>query len=353
MLARFVGVFAARCLSGSQLWRKCGRGLGLQLVLLCLVRGFSGNGRAMMRVAFYAEHLSERGTGVALFDYATQNRAVLGNDSVVFYDHASPHNNPDVVARFGAELQVIPCAGFGEADAMFAREGCEMVYAIKAGRRDGLVSLCMPTMVHGVFPVSTSEVHRSSYAFVSKWLANWCSGGKVPIVPHIARIGQTDADMREELGIPEDALVFGCYGGRDSFDIGFVRDQFLPRLLAERPDIWLIFMNIAPFLAHDRVVHLSASVDLEVKAAFINTCDAMLHSRARGETFGMAVAEFSLRGKPVLTYGRSRERAHLAALGEHGIVYDGAEDLCAKLVGFDRSMRSAARPMKISLPQSR
>ncbi len=295
----------------------------------------------MTKIGFYAEHLSERGTGVALYDYAAGNQAVLENESVVFYDRDSPHNNADVVARFGAAFQVVPCAGFAAADAMLAREGCDLVYAIKAGKRDGVVSAVVPTMVHAVFPNSTREVHGSSYAYVSEWLARWCSGGRVPFVPHIARIGDTDADMRADLGIPPEALVFGCYGGRSSFDIGFVRDQVLPRVLAERPDIWFLFMNIDQFLAHERAVHLPASVDLEVKAAFINSCDAMLHARDRGETFGMAVAEFSLRGKPVLSYARSRERAHLEVLGETAIRYRNAEDLYRQITRFDCNAPSA------------
>ncbi len=296
---------------------------------------------SLTKIAFYAGHLSERGTGVALYDYAIENIARLGNESVVFYEPENPLNIAGVVDRFGAALELIPVADFAEADAMLAAERCDLVYALKAGRPDGVESRVVPTMVHGVFPVSTRHVHGASYAFVSDWLARYCAGGKVPAVPHIARVAETDADLRGDLGVPAEARVFGCYGGRDSFDIGFVRDQVIPEVLERRPDIWFLFMNITPFLDHERVRFLPASADLQVKTAFINSCDAMLHARSRGETFGMAVAEFSLRGKPVLTYARSRERAHLEMLGGAALRYGSAADLLALIEGFDCQAPSA------------
>ena len=299
--------------------------------------------RRMTKIAFYAQHLSERGTGVALFDYAQQNRVLLGNESVVIYDKDNPANNPLAVDRFAKSFEVIACNGFAEADSLLAREGCDLVYRIKSGKRGGVVSRVVPTMVHGVFPTSTREVHGSAFAFVSDWLARWCAGGLVPSVPHIARIGDTDADMRAQLGIPENALVFGCYGGRDSFDIGFVRDKVVAHVLETQPLVWFLYMNITPFIQHERAIFLPASVDLEAKTAFINTCDAMLHARLRGETFGMAVAEFSLRGKPVLTYAKSRERAHLAMLGDAAMTYRGADDLLRLIREFDRAAPSAQR----------
>ncbi len=295
----------------------------------------------MTRIAFYAQHLSERGTGVALYDYAWENRRLLGNDSLVLYDSDSPHNMPAMVARFKAAFPTVPVAGFEGVEQALAAEQADALYVLKAGKRDGLVSRRVPTLVHAVFPASTREVHGTAYAYVSDWLARWCAAGRVPAVPHIARIGTTDGDLRADLGIPDDALVFGCYGGRDSFDIGFVRDEVIPRALAELPQVHFLFMNIAPFTEHPRVRFLPASVDLEEKTAFINSCDAMLHARRRGETFGMAIAEFSLRGKPVLTWASSRERAHLDMLGPAALAYRDGGDLYRLIAGFDRAAPSA------------
>jgi CDP-glycerol glycerophosphotransferase (TagB/SpsB family) len=53
----------------------------------------------------------------------------------------------------------------------------------------------------------------------------------------------------------------------------------------------------------------------------------MLHARSGGETFGLAVSEFSMENKPVITYELSGERCHIELLGKRGIYYKGYEDL--------------------------
>ena len=46
------------------------------------------------------------------------------------------------------------------------------------------------------------------------------------------------------------------------------------------------------------------------KVKFINTCNAMLHARSLGESFGLSCAEFAIKNKPIFTYGFCRQRAH-------------------------------------------
>jgi hypothetical protein len=62
----------------------------------------------------------------------------------------------------------------------------------------------------------------------------------------------------------------------------------------------------------------------------------MLHARWHGETFGLAVGEFAVLGKPVITYGGSRERAHLEMLGEKALIYKSKEELLKVLREFRR-----------------
>ena len=73
------------------------------------------------------------------------------------------------------------------------------------------------------------------------------------------------------------------------------------------------------------VIHLEATSDEEAKSRFIRTCDAMLHARYSGETFGLAVAEFSVHNRPVLTSSvhddEGAARMHINTLGARGIFY--------------------------------
>jgi len=83
-----------------------------------------------------------------------------------------------------------------------------------------------------------------------------------------------------------------------------------------------------------RVFFLGPTVNPYYKRVFINTCDAMIHARQRGETFGIAVGEFSICAKPVFTYSQSPEKAHIEELGEWGIYYEDEESLFAQLISF-------------------
>ena len=68
-------------------------------------------------------------------------------------------------------------------------------------------------------------------------------------------------------------------------------------------------------------------IDLEDKVTFINTCDAMIHARSDGETFGLAVGEFSSCNKPIITCKSAMDNSHIDILGEKGIIYGSKESL--------------------------
>ena len=73
---------------------------------------------------------------------------------------------------------------------------------------------------------------------------------------------------------------------------------------------------------------------------FIRTCDAMVHARREGETFGLAVAEFAVRNKPVLTANlsfRQSTLAHVHHLGAKAILYTDAASLLDALLSFNRT----------------
>lgn len=293
----------------------------------------------MTRLIFQTTQLSVRGTEIALYDYARFNEEILGNESVVLFNETSPLNNPDVIRKFEARFPVVAYRQPDDIDRAVAAQNADLLYFIKLDRNNFRLSPVVPTMVHEVFPVTPSMFHGSAYAFVSGWLSRTFSNGRVPSVPHIVTLPAVEGDLRQELGIPAEAAVFACYGGRECFDIGFAR-QIVQDVAEQRSDIWFLFMNIDAFASHPRIRFLPGTADVERKVRFINTCDAMLHARSRGETFGLAIAEFSLRNKPVLTYALSGERNHIDVLGARGLYYAGPRGLRDRLLGFDR-VRSA------------
>jgi hypothetical protein len=164
------------------------------------------------------------------------------------------------------------------------------------------------------------------------------TGSEASFVPHWVSRLESGMDLRGELGIPAWAKVFGRHGGWDTFNIPFVRQEI--RSHARRyPDDHFVFLNTEPVSGTEslkNVHYLPATVDPQKKAAFLATCDAMLHARWHGETFGMAVGEFAILGKPVITYADSRERAHLEMLGGEALVYHSQKGLKLILQKFEK-----------------
>ena len=78
----------------------------------------------------------------------------------------------------------------------------------------------------------------------------------VPVVPHIVRRRKIPGkDLRRSLGIPNEATVFGRYGGRDTFDIGYVKTQ-IKKIVNSTEDVYFLFANTNKFVDHPRVLYV-------------------------------------------------------------------------------------------------
>lgn len=275
-----------------------------------------------------------RGTGVALYDYACGNERILGNRSLVTINTGASHD-PSMLEKFSGRFELVPVAPGQTLDDVVRNMPVDAVYSIEAGADHSLPSEHVPCMLHAVFRTQPHEFRGASFAYVSDWLSRYCSNGRIPAVPHMISLPDTDETLRETLAIPPSATVFGGMGGRDSFDLAFAR-RIVREVVDQRDDLWFLFLNIAPFAAHPRILFLPGSGDMLHKVRFINSCDAMLHARQRGETFGLACGEFSARNKPILSYGCSGERHHLDVLGDKALRFYGPRTLRKQLLGFDR-----------------
>jgi hypothetical protein len=101
---------------------------------------------------------------------------------------------------------------------------------------------------------------------------------KFNVIPHIVHALPDENDnLRSILNIPEDAVVFGRYGGFDEFNISYVHETMVNLLNMENDNTFFLFMNTRPFYKHPRIIYLDKNLDLNYKARFINTCDAMIH----------------------------------------------------------------------------
>tara|TARA_R110001592_G_scaffold127775_3_gene339789 strand:- start:2319 stop:3281 length:963 start_codon:yes stop_codon:yes gene_type:complete len=279
-----------------------------------------------MNIAFYSNQLCLRGTEVALYDYAKYNEKILGNTSFIISGQNSDlAAKPKFDQQFPNRVKLVD--SWTTAIDVFHKEKIDWVYISKQGNIDGFDTDEFPTLIHTVF--RNNEPHGNIYSFISDWLAR--DQGYDPnthSLPYICEpLPQINQDLRSELNIPTDAKVFGCYGGSTEFNIGSTHTA-IKDTVHERDDIYFIFMNINKFCEdHKQIIHLPGSYDMIYKSKFVNTCDAMIHARSGGETFGLAVAEFAQNNKPVITYELSAEANHIEMLGERGIYYKGYDDL--------------------------
>jgi len=285
------------------------------------------------KIAFHSNQLSLTGTEVALYDYAKNNEDLLGNDSFIVYDKNNISNNPLTIDKFKDRFDLHPYSDKSDIDKILSKSNADLLYAIKSGRKDGLLSKIIPTMIHAVFPTSPNQIHGASCAFISDWLSLSCSNNKVPCVPHIVDLPFEDGNLRKSLKIPASAIVFGCYGGTHNFDVPCAI-QAVRFLLREYSNIFFLFMNIKKFVVSPNAIFLPGQIDLNYKSKFINTCDAMLHARLQGESFGLACGEFSIKNKPILTFLHSKHKQHHIILGEKGLYYKNTDELISIIKNF-------------------
>lgn len=291
-----------------------------------------------MKIAFYDNSLCLMGTTVAIYDYANHNELILNNDSFIFYQKNNPVNDPTAIEKFQKRFpnRVFAEKSVEDIDDRIKELGIDYIFVIKGGWADDGVSFNNAKMlVQAVGLVPPSESHGDVYAYNSYWVSDFCSGGKVPAVPHMIDLPDIEADMRTELGIPKDAIVFGRSGGLDTWSLPFV-EQAIIESLSQREDIFFVFQNTRQFIQHPRVIHVESTADMEYKTKFINTCDAMIHARHEGESFGLSCGEFSTKNKAVITWSGSKERTHISILGDKGLYYDNKDQVLQIFLSFKR-----------------
>jgi hypothetical protein len=284
------------------------------------------------RILFHDNFLSKRGTSIALFDYAYYNQEILGNESIIISHDQK--NDEDAEEKFNKYFDVINYKDFEYLPTIVERHNIDYFYYIKSGENDGRIVPGVKNLIHSVFCGRADQKHGDKYAVVSEWLSS-ISNYEIPYVPHMINMPEIDSDLRSELSISKNSVVLGRYGGLETFDIRFVYSS-IAKALEKRNDIYFIFMNTNKFIDHPRAIFLNGSCDMEYKSKFINTCDAMLHARIQGESFGLSVLEFACKNKQIITYGNSSENNHLLYLDGNCAIYNSENELYEILLNISK-----------------
>ena len=283
-----------------------------------------------MKIGLHANQLDHRGNSTVIFDYANALRTHFGYDVHIITSKQKSTHPMEKFSSFGCSLY----NDTSELSAIIDKEKIDVLYMTKAGNIDNICPTNCKTAVHCVFDMR--EPHGSVYAGVSEWLAHYYN--KELWVPHIIDVPRITETLHEELGIPSTAFVVGRLGGYDQFDIPFAQIA-VKTALDTRSDLYAVFLNTKPFTDHPRAKFVPFQPEISYKNKFIATCDAMIHARSDGETFGLAVAEFSAMNKPILTYDAPYwwyMRSHLHILGDKAITYKSEKELLSYLLQIDK-----------------
>lgn len=285
-----------------------------------------------MRILFHCEQLNYRGTTNSVYDYAMYNQEILGNESIIAYSSINPAgidtgSAAPVVEQFAKKFKLVQY-DTNEHLNQIASE-YDFCYSQRAGlRTDMSGKIQLPIVdttkfgVHCVFQYH--DPHGNVYAYISEWLAGHVSKTyKAPLCPHVPYIvdlPNPNYNLREAIGIPKNKLVFGRHGGFKTFDIPFVKNV-IQRILNERNDIVFLFLNTEKFIDHPNVVYINPLFSKQMISNFVNACDAMLHARDLGESFGLAISEFLFFNKPVLAWDGGFDRNHVEMLSPFNSLY--------------------------------
>lgn len=298
-----------------------------------------------------------------MYDYGDYNETLLNNRSIMVFPKDGVASE-GAKKRFQDRFETYFYSSREELETIADKVGADVCYFIKNGSNDGLLISGKKNVIHVVF--QHFEPHGDVYAYVSNWLSKTYGGGKNPSVPHIIRAPMNTADdLREELGISRDAKVFGVIGGTDSFKLISATNAVLDTIerrndryfifVKTRMPVWFPWINarIRKALQSGRLIYLDEITDFDKKERFINSCDAMLHARRRGETFGIALGEFALRGKPVIVYksDKTKDKGHYEILKDTANYYTSRQSLC-RILASDPSSLKISNAYEQFLPET-
>jgi glycosyltransferase involved in cell wall biosynthesis len=295
-----------------------------------------------MKIAFQTNTICHRGTTVAILDYAKYNERILGNESIIVYptNFNDPGVSPDsltqqdVLDEVKKEFTVIGYTSLQELDKIIVDNNVDATYFIKGGFNDGIVTTKSKNLIHAVF--QAKHPHGDRYAYISEWLSEHMSNKEIDYVPHIVDLPKAKkTNFREKLGIGEDKIVIGRIGGLHQFDIPFVLET-IAQVAYKNPNYVFVFVNTFKFVNLPNVIFINPIIDEQEKTDFILSCDAMIHGRSDGESFGLAICEGLFHNKPVFCFNGGRDKHHITLLKDSGLLYNNSHELYDMLLNVKK-----------------
>lgn len=307
----------------------------------------------MKNIMYCVLHFNESGTTTAVYDYAYYNEVILKNKSYVctFSDKIKDEYKISKAmisySKFQNKFPIFILDNINEITDLIDKYSLDYFYILTIGNLvdkslfqfdNKIIWKSCKSIKHCVFDTRFSD--GDIYCAISQTLNNKFNTN-VPVLPHIVTpLLDTNNNLRKILDIPEDAIVFGRYGSYSTFNLWDV-NMLVNKIALEYPNIYFIFMNTYDeyFAKCKNIISLKTNIDLEFKTLFINTCDAMLHGRLDGETFGLSCGEFAQKNKNIISADIISDEyltAHFEILQDKIIKYKNINELEDIILNFNK-----------------
>lgn len=267
---------------------------------------------APQTVAFYVHDFTAFESAAAIYRYADSNETVLRNVSVIICRHGFP---------------------------------CSTVFAQRFSPRIALASTeaeLAAVLQQWNARVLYTQTEHSQVVSSSAVMIQHCGRrlSAAAVLPYIVSPPTTVDNWRATLNIPADAVVFGwldtCEPSACAVDA--VKKALALKENTRNQKLYLLVTDSCKdFPVSESCMHVPLANERDL-SLFVQTCDALIHSHAHDETFGLVCGTAAVCGKPVFI---QHDTAPRVLLGDMGIIYRSEAELLVELLMFDA--RSCAK----------
>ena len=93
-----------------------------------------------MNIGFYIDEMNVRGVANSTYLYALNNKTILKNQSIIFYNKKNFRNKIEVIQKFKKKFKSIGVSNFSEIDEYKEKLKIDYLYTQKSGNKDNWVS---------------------------------------------------------------------------------------------------------------------------------------------------------------------------------------------------------------------
>lgn len=183
-------------------------------------------------------------------------------------------------------------------------------------------------------------IHISKYQ-AQTWVQAGGEPHKVEVIPLLTEFPAitTQENLRKELGISNDAFVYGFHQRVDDgifSDIPLnaykeVESKYGNKVAFVLMGASNLYQNQSGILGLENFYHVEHSGDYDRIQMFLNTVDVYAHGRKDGETYSMAIAEAMRSSKPVVSHV-APAMGHVETIGKGGKVVETAKAYATEMI---------------------